>query len=129
MKCSYRGRSKATVWPQSASVLPILLLTAGLAVMGCASRWGGSIGAVLGKNQRDGRLYVRDAPEDMGAAKAGVQRGDEVTAIDGKPVLGMSPNDVHNALSGTVGSKVKLTLLRDGEGMTIEVERGPLVGE
>jgi C-terminal processing protease CtpA/Prc len=41
----------------------------------------------------------------------------------------MSPNDVHSALTGAVGTKVKLTVLRDGQSLTFEVERGPLRGE
>jgi C-terminal processing protease CtpA/Prc len=81
------------------------------------------------EEQSGWRLYLRDAPPDMSAAKAGMQRGDEVTAIDAKPVLGMSPNDVHGALAGAVGTKVKLTVLRDGQNLTFEVERGPLRGE
>src|SRR5580692_8465554 len=100
VKCSYRGRSKATVWPWSPAQRVTLLLLACVVVLGCASHWNGSIGAVLAKSNRDGRLYLRDAPPDMSAAKAGMQRGDEVTAIDAKPVLGMSPNDVHGALAG-----------------------------
>lgn len=133
MKSSYPGRSKATVWPRSTSPPGKLLLIVAIAgcfvLLSCASRWSGSIGAVLAKNNQDGRLYVRDAPPDMGAAKAGVQSGDEVTAIDGKPVLGMAADDIHRALSGAVGTKVELTVSRDGQSVTFHVERGPLRGE
>ena len=87
------------------------------------------MGAVLGKNDHDGRLFVRDAPAGMGAAKAGIERGDEVTAIDGKPVSSMTPADVHQALAGAVGSKVKITVAREGQTLTFEIERGPLRGE
>ena len=119
MKSSYPGRSKATVWPWVGCLL----------LLGCASPWGGSIGAVLAKSHNDGRLYVREAPPDMGAAKAGVQPGDEVIAVDGKPVLEMSPDDIHKALIGAVGTKVGVTVLRNGESLTFAVERGPLRGE
>jgi C-terminal processing protease CtpA/Prc len=107
----------------------MFILGACLASFSCAARWSGSIGAVLGKDNRDGRVYVREAPRDMGAAKAGVELGDEVTAIDGKPVPGMSPEDIHKALSGSVGSKVTLTVSRAEQIVTVEVERGPLRGE
>lgn len=86
------------------------------------------MGAVLGKNNQDGRLYVREVPADMGAAKVGIQAGDEVTAIDGKAVSSMTPDEVHAALAGAVGSKVKLTVVRDGQALTFEIERGPLRG-
>jgi C-terminal processing protease CtpA/Prc len=108
--------------------LPALLLFAVLG-LACASRWNGSVGAVLGKNNHDGRLFVREAPPEMGAAKAGVQPGDEVTAIDGKPVSQLTADDVHKALAGAVGSKVKLTVLRAGQSLTFDIERGPLRGE
>lgn len=106
-----------------------LLLIMCAVVLGCASRWGGSIGAVLAKSNQDGRLYLREAPPDMGAAKAGMQPGDEVTAIDARPALAMSPIDIHRALAGAVGTKVRLTVSRDGQSLTFDVERGPLRGE
>jgi carboxyl-terminal processing protease len=109
--------------PPKRLALTLLLLAAA-----CAQRWSGSVGAVLGKNNRDGRLYVREVPADMGAAKVGIQAGDEVTAIDGKAVSSMTPDEVHAALAGAVGSKVKLTVVRDGQALTFEIERGPLRG-
>lgn len=84
---------------------------------------------MLGKSNHDGRLYVREAPPDMSAAKAGVHTGDEVTAIDGVLVASLTAEGVHNALTGSVGSKVMLTLVRDGQILMFEVERGPLRGE
>jgi len=116
VKCSYRNRRSATVW-----ALALTLLGSG-----CASRWGGSVGAVLGKDNRDGRLYVREVAPDMAAAKVGIQPGDEVTAIAGSPVSSMTPEEVHAALAGAVGTKVKLTVSRDGQSLTFDVERGPL---
>jgi S1-C subfamily serine protease len=137
MKCSYVKRRSATVWPTRLSVVkflalaPFLLLLAAVSSsgLGCASKWNGSVGAVLAKNNHDGRLYVREVPDDMQAAKAGVHPGDEVTAIDGKPVHDLSPDDVHKALFGAVGSKVKLTVVRDGQTLSFDIERGPLRGE
>ena len=113
------------------ALLALLLSLAALlsSSAGCASKWNGSVGAVLAKNNHDGRLYVREAPEDMTAAKAGVRPGDEVTAIDGKPVHDLTPDEVHKALAGPVGSKVKITVLRDGQTLSFDVERGPLRGE
>jgi carboxyl-terminal processing protease len=65
----------------------------------------------------------------MGAAKAGVQAGDEVTAIDGVLVSPLTSDEVHKVLAGPVGSKVKLTIVRDGQVLRFDVERGPLRGE
>lgn len=102
---------------------------AGALACGSSSAWRGSVGAMLGKNHDTGRVYVREVPSDMPAARAGLRPGDEIVAIDGKPVLAMSPDEVHRALAGAVGSKVKLSVHRekaDGGDVEIEVERGPL---
>ncbi len=87
------------------------------------------MGAVLGKNNLDGRLYVREVPPDMGAGKVGLRAGDEVIAIEGKAVSSMTPEEVHGALAGAVGTKVKMTVARDGQTLRFEVERGPLRGD
>ena len=85
---------------------------------------------MLGKDNRTGRVYVRDAPADMAAARAGLEVDDEVVAIDGKAVLGMSPDEVHQALFGNVGSKVSLSIARQGTPpRRVIIERGPLRGE
>jgi C-terminal processing protease CtpA/Prc len=98
----------------------------GLGCVGCGSSWKGSVGALLGKDNTDGRVYVREAPPDMAASKAGVKEGDELLAVDGAPVRAMSPDDIHKALAGQVGTRVKLTIQRHGETMDLVVERGPL---
>jgi S1-C subfamily serine protease len=99
-------------------------LTSGLTSgLGCSSATG-SIGAHLGKRS-DGRLFVRYVPSDMTGAKAGLVSGDEVTAIDGRDVRQMSPEDIRNALRGKVGTTVTLTVKREGLSRDLKVERGP----
>ena len=136
MKSNYLSYSNATAWfrrslgsrlaARAISLLLFLVLAGSGAVIGCASTWTGSVGAVLGKGKIDGRVFVRDAPPDMAAAKAGVRIGDELVAVDGTPVVAMSPADMHRVLAGPVGSKVKLTVDRGGEKLELTVERGPL---
>ena len=92
---------------------------------GCAPQVG-SVGAVLGKDVNNGRLYVREVAPAMGAAAAGLRDGDEVIAIDGEPVGDMSPREVHTRLRGSVGTKVVLLIVRDGVTRKVEVQRGPL---
>ena len=110
--------------------LALFLVLVGLVVSllcaGCGGAWDGSVGAILGKDNHTGRLFVREAPPGLGAEQAGIQAGDELTRIDGKPVASMSPDDVHRALAGKVGTKVSLTVIRAGEERTVLVERGPL---
>jgi C-terminal processing protease CtpA/Prc len=109
-----------------ASLAVVLTVTGLLFSAACGGAWDGSVGAILGKDNRTGRLFVRDAPPGLGAAQAGIQAGDELTQIDGKPVASMSADDVHRALAGKVGTKVSLTVTHAGEPRTVLVERGPL---
>lgn len=118
------GLGAAIAGPIPGGSLVPLLAGAGA----CSAAWTGSVGAVLAKDNADGRLFVRQAPAGMGAARAGLAVGDEVVAIDGRPVAGMTPVDVHEALSGKVGTTVRITVLRDGVASDHAVERGPLSG-
>ncbi len=66
----------------------------------------------------------------MAAEKAGLRVDDEITAIDGEAIGGLSPQQVHEKLAGDVGTKVKLTVHRAGDApREVVVERGPLRGE
>lgn len=129
VKSSYLAGALATAY-----VCALFLLTVAGAVTplatGCAAPWKGSVGAVLGKDNRTGRVFVREAPPEMAAAKAGLAIDDEILAIDDSPVSKMTPQEVHEKLSGNVGTKVKLTYRRAGEPpRDVEIERGPLKGE
>jgi carboxyl-terminal processing protease len=57
-------------------------------------------------------LRVIAARDDSPAAKAGLQTGDYVRAIDGKPARDLSVFEGMRLLRGTPGSKVKLTVIR-----------------
>jgi C-terminal processing protease CtpA/Prc len=96
-----------------------------IAEAGCAEGRG-SIGAVLSQSNRDGTVIARRVPPGMAAARAGLERGDEVLFIDGKDVRTMSPDAIHESLEGSVGSKVRLTVLRRGKVERLEIERAPL---
>lgn len=109
-----------------AGCLALAMLIASTAA--CSTTWTGSVGAVLAKDNTDGRLFVRETPPGMGAARAGVAIGDEVIAIEGTPVAKMTPAEVHEALAGKVGTKVKVTIVRAGSTIEYTVERGPLTG-
>ena len=99
----------------------LLVLLVGL--LACAPEKG-TIGAVLAQKD-DGRLFVRDVPEGLAAADAGLQPGDEVLLIDGKDVRALGAKGVHEALSGEVDQPVKLTLLRGEEVLRVTLKRTP----
>jgi carboxyl-terminal processing protease len=102
---------------------PLWALGVVLLLSGCAAR-AGTIGAVLGQDA-DGRLYVREAPDDLAAAQGGVRPGDEILLIDGRDARAMTPRGVHEALSGDIGETVRLTLVRDGRIVRISLKRTP----
>ena len=66
---------------------------------------------------------VASVAPGSGAAKAGLRKDDAITAIDGEPVT--SPNAlVGQVRSRTVGSAVKLTIIRDGRQQEVSVTLG-----
>lgn len=101
--------------------MPGLLLVA--ALCSCAPKRG-TIGAVLGQST-DGRLYVREVPPDLAAAKAGLKPDDQILLIDGKDVRMLSAKQIHQALVGEVGEKVKLTVLRGEQILRVTLRRTP----
>ncbi len=96
-----------------------------VSVSGCASSWNGSIGAVLSQQKSDGHVYIRTVPRDMAGYRGGLREGDELVAIDEKPVDRMEAAEVAHALRGRVGTKVNLIVIRGSDRLNITVERGP----
>ena len=85
----------------------------------------GEFGGVGADVRRDAAGRTRLSPYPDGpAARAGVAEGDELTAIDGRPVGEMTRLDeIEALLRGDVGSRVRLTLAREGQAFDVEVER------
>ena len=105
-------------------VIPILFA---MLVLLCECGPGvGSIGAILGKHNSTGQVTIRDVPDGMGAAEAGLRSGDQILSIDGRDARSMTPEQVHESLAGPVGSTVALTVERDGRILRLHVRRGPL---
>ena len=86
----------------------------------------GSIGAVLGKHNATGRVIIREAPPGMAAAAAGLQAGDQLLLIDGRDVRSMTPEEVHEALVGPIGTSAQLTVEREGYILRVAVKRARL---
>jgi carboxyl-terminal processing protease len=62
--------------------------------------------------------------DDTPAAKAGIQAGDLIIKIDETPVKGMSLTDAVKRMRGEPGSKITLTVVREGvEPLAISMER------
>ncbi|MCC7304653.1 MAG: S41 family peptidase [Alphaproteobacteria bacterium] len=62
----------------------------------------------------NGLVKVVSPIDDTPAFRAGIKAGDYITNIDKQPVMGMSLNDAVEKMRGKVGSKVELTVRREG---------------
>ena len=86
----------------------------------------GGVGLTISKpteNKPDKPAYVEvSSPiEDSPGGKAGIQSGDYIIAIEGKPTPEMSMNEVLANLRGEVGSPVNITILR-GANMKFDIK-------
>jgi carboxyl-terminal processing protease len=71
-------------------------------------------------------MLVRSTPPAQGAAEAALAIDDEIVAIDGKDVKGMSEDDVRRAVRGDFGSTLTVTVVRDGRRRDVSVKRSRL---
>lgn len=96
------------------------------ACLGSSGSSGGSIGAVLVRDNITGVVEVRDAPDGRAASNAGLREGDRVKMIDGVHVDELDKGRIRELLRGPVGSKVTLTVVRGDEVVHINVTREAL---
>lgn len=82
---------------------------------------GAGIGIELGL--RDGYVRVIRTLPDNPARKAGVKAGDIIYKIDDEEVYDLDTEQISQKLRGTPGTKVKLTVARDGEEKSFELTR------
>ena len=63
----------------------------------------------------NGLVKVVSPIDDTPASKAGLKSGDYITHIDGETVIGLNLNEAVAKLRGKIGSKIKLSIRREGE--------------
>lgn len=85
----------------------------------------GDVGAGIGIEMglRDGYVRVLRTLPDNPAGKAGVKAGDIIYKIDDQEVYSESTDAIMSKLRGTAGTKVKLTVVRDGEEKSFDLVR------
>lgn len=66
---------------------------------------------------------IIEVMEDSPAAKSGFKVGDIIIAVEGKDVSGFTLDELTDLIKGKVGSKVSLTVVRDGEELVIKTKR------
>lgn len=85
-------------------------------------------GLILGAGfeaEDDGSGYLRITTVYTGSSAdiAGVKVGDMITEIDGKSLLSMAPGTASEKLSGEVGTRMSLKLLRNGDEVSVNLIR------
>jgi carboxyl-terminal processing protease len=63
----------------------------------------------------DGAVKVISPMDDTPAARAGVQSGDFITAINGESIIGVGLSEAVKQMRGKAGETITLTLAREGE--------------
>ena len=88
-------------------------------------------GVILGagfeaEEDTSGYLKITTVYKGSSAELNGVLSGDIITAIDGKSLLSMQQGQAMERLSGEVGTRLALQLLRDGESISVNLVRQQL---
>lgn len=79
----------------------------------------GGLGLIIGI--RNEKLTVIAPIEGTPAFRAGVQSGDQISEIDGKPTSGLSVDEAAGKLRGEPGTKVTIQVVREGEEQPLEL--------
>lgn len=81
------------------------------------------IGATLSQNQEDGSCTVVNTFAGSPAAEGGLLEGDIIYKVEDIEVTGMDLSRIVSYVKGEEGTKVKLTILRDGKEQEVTLER------
>lgn len=81
------------------------------------------IGAYVSYDTEKEYCVIAGVIDDSPAQKAGVKEGDIIYKVDGKTVTGMASDEVVKLIRGDQGTKVNLTVIRDGEETSMEITR------
>ncbi len=80
----------------------------------------GGLGLEVG--MENGFVKVISPLDDTPAQKAGIEAGDLIVKINGKPVKGMALNDAVEAMRGPRGSSIELTIVRENVPQPFDVK-------
>lgn len=83
------------------------------------------IGATVSKDENTGAFVIVTVMENGPAFEAGLQAQDVVLEVDGKSTSNFSsPTELANNVKGEEGTRVVLTIERDGEQLEVPIVRG-----
>jgi carboxyl-terminal processing protease len=81
------------------------------------------IGITISQDEETKRIVVISPIDDTPAFKAGILARDVITKINGKSTEGMDTNQAVSLIRGEPGTKVKLTIEREGKPRDFEITR------
>ena len=85
------------------------------------------IGIAVGRTERG--LTVRQVMRHSPAAAAGIEVGDRLLSVDGEDVTGLGLDELTARLQGAVGSRVRVTVERDGRTLDFSMTRETILEE
>ena len=80
----------------------------------------GGLGIEVG--MEDGFIKVIAPIDDTPAARGGVRTGDLIVRLDERPVKGMDLGEAVSLMRGKPGTKITLTIMREGEDKPLKIE-------
>lgn len=81
------------------------------------------IGLMVTVDEEDNLITVVRAFKDSPAAKAGIQQGDKIIRVEDMDVSGSELEKAVSMMKGEPGTKVNITILRDGKELNFTLER------
>lgn len=87
---------------------------------------GNYVGIGVQLEDRDGRVVVAAPIEGSPADRAGIEAGDVLVAVNGRSVDGEDLGRIADRVKGPEGTRVEITVLRDGEEKTFYLERAEI---
>jgi carboxyl-terminal processing protease len=81
------------------------------------------IGVAVAAEPVDGGIEIEEVFQGSPAAKARLQHGDIITAVNGKSLAGKTVTGGSKLIHGAAGTQVKLTIERDGHKRTVTITR------
>lgn len=81
------------------------------------------IGATLSQNREDGSCTIVNTFEGSPAAEGGLLEGDIIYKVEDIEVTGMDLSQIVSYVKGEEGTRVKLTIVRDGREREVTLER------
>lgn len=87
------------------------------------------IGVTIQVLENDAGFSVQQVEPNGPAKEGGILPGDVIIGVDGKKVTELGSDAAQNMIAGQEGTKVSITVLRDGQEITMELERRSILME